>query len=329
MARKPVKPTSGARRTAKAIARKRNVKRRSVAKAVPKKKAAARPVAREKASGKAVAGKLAAKKGRAGKTAARKNAAKKRPARIAPARKSPVKKTPVRKAPVKKTPVKKAPAKKSRVGKAVAKAKAGRTTIQRKQAAPGKSVARTTAGKQLAPKAPPAKATRSKPPAPATPLAQKLPEIGQPTGSYSGIFLTNNVKPFPKKTPYGRKELMTLRETLTHEHEQLLRELTSLDNTSREVMDLSKEHPGYSLHMAEHATDLQTAEASLGVRSIVHERLEQVDTALRRLQENPAHYGLCLACGSKIGIQRLLARPHAHLCMNCRQRYEHVRARRG
>jgi DnaK suppressor protein len=51
--------------------------------------------------------------------------------------------------------------------------------------------------------------------------------------------------------------------------------------------------------------------------------------ALNRLEERPAQYGLCLACGNKIGAQRLQARPHAHLCMDCRQRYERIRSRRG
>jgi RNA polymerase-binding transcription factor DksA len=146
---------------------------------------------------------------------------------------------------------------------------------------------------------------------------------------YNGVMLCEHAKPFPKKTPYSKKELGKLREALLDERQRLIHELTSLHGVSREAMVESREHPGYSVHLAEHATDLQTAEANLGLRTIEQERLELVEEALDRIQKRANHYGLCLACGSKIGIQRLIARPHAHLCLNCRQRYEKTRNRRG
>ena len=146
---------------------------------------------------------------------------------------------------------------------------------------------------------------------------------------YNGVLLSDTPKQFPRHTPYTHKEIDKLREALLQERERLVHELNSLQGASRAAMEETRDHPGYSMHMAEHATDLQTAEASLGLRTIEQERLELVDEALERIKVNINHYGLCLACGSKIGIQRLIARPHAHLCMDCRQRYEKIRARRG
>ncbi len=170
--------------------------------------------------------------------------------------------------------------------------------------------------------------------APAQELAEKHPHklssrsTGR-RGCNNGILLADAPKLFPKKTPYSRKEIEKLREALLGERERLLHELNSLHGASRAAMEETRDHPGYSMHLAEHATDLQTAEASLGLRTIEQERLELVDEALDRIKSNINHYGLCLACGNKIGIQRLIARPHAHLCMDCRQRYEKIRARRG
>ena len=163
----------------------------------------------------------------------------------------------------------------------------------------------------------------------AKPKARTILDLDQPTGMYNGIVLCEKVKPFPSKTPYSMKELDKLRLALKTEYQQLSAALNSLKGAGMDAFDGSKEHPGYSIHMAEHATDLQTAETNLGVRSIESERMAQVEQALDRLEHNVSKYGLCLACGSKIGIQRLIARPHAHLCMNCRTRYEEIRHRRG
>lgn len=154
-------------------------------------------------------------------------------------------------------------------------------------------------------------------------------EPSQPTGMYNGIVVTHEIKPFAAKTPYSKQELDKLREALLEEREKLLGQLASLQGVSMEAMVSAKEHAGYSIHIAEHASDLQTAEANMGVRTIEEERLEQVESALDRIENNQRHYGLCMACGNKIGIQRLIAVPHAHLCMPCRQRYETIRSRRG
>jgi DnaK suppressor protein len=175
----------------------------------------------------------------------------------------------------------------------------------------------------------PVKKIVAKAKAPAVVKPRTILDLDQPTGMYNGIVLCEKVKPFPAKTPYTMKELDKLREVLRDEQHQLTAALNSLKGASMEAFDVSKDHPGYSIHMAEHATDLQTAETNLGVRSIEADRLAQVEQALERIEHNVSKYGLCLACGSKIGIQRLIARPHAHLCMNCRTRYEEIRRRRG
>jgi RNA polymerase-binding transcription factor DksA len=253
----------------------------------------------------------------AGKKQAAKVAVKpsSKPPKAAPSAKKPVAAAPKASKPPKATP-------KAAALKAAAKAVASASK-------PAKAAPKAAAGKvvKAAPKATPKGAPKA---APAKPeVVPKPPEANQPTGSYNGIRLAESVKPFPKKTPYTPKEIETLRKTLVDERDQLLREMTSLNNTNREVMDLSKERPGYSMHLAEHATDLQTAEASMGVQTIVRDRLEEVETAIKRIDDSNANYGLCLACGSKIGIQRLMARPHAHLCMDCRQQYERIRSRRG
>jgi RNA polymerase-binding transcription factor DksA len=61
--------------------------------------------------------------------------------------------------------------------------------------------------------------------------------------------------------------------------------------------------------------DYDTFEPRLA--SVVRE-LADIDAALRRIEEG--RYGICLACGGPLGLQRLRAIPEARLCVSCAAR---------
>jgi RNA polymerase-binding transcription factor DksA len=206
------------------------------------------------------------------------------------------------------------------VKKVVKKAKAAKKKPALKQARPSKAKPPARVGKLRAPNGPNPAAV-APPPAP---KAKHLPDIERPTGMYGGVQLTNNPKPFPKKSPYAKEELSTLRRTLLEERDQLRRELVTMEGMTMGTAEAELESPGFPTHIAEYASHMQATETILGVRSLEEERLEQVEEALDRL-ERKANYGLCLGCGSKIGIERLIAKPYAHLCLDCRRIYERNR----
>jgi RNA polymerase-binding transcription factor DksA len=302
---------------------KANTKKKSVgAKRVQAGKSAsagARPKGGKKADARAVAKKktvvLKGSKPGAGKAKTKKPAVEALKSRAKA--KTPVKKTPALKKPVKPISQKKSPAAK-KTGKAAPK----KSAPQKKPLVKAKAAGhKPPAGSN--------KPVKAKVEVKKSPPQKVVMEPTQPTGMYNGILLTREIKPFPVKTPYSKSEVVKLRDALLGERQVLLDHLATLSGASLEAMVGAKEHAGYSIHIAEHASDLQTAEANLGVRSIEEERLAEVEAALERIKNDVNHYGLCMACGSKIGIQRLIARPHAHLCMPCRQTYETIRSRRG
>lgn len=276
--------------------------------------------------------KKAAKKKTARKKVSPKRAVKKEGARK-PAKKSAQKKKKtagkkaVKKA-VKKKAAKKRPAKKKAVKKTAKKKAVKKKVVKKKTAAPKKkAVKKKAAGKKAV--APKKKAARKKTAAPKKVTAPKrrrhIPDIARPTGMYGGVLLCDNVKPFPRKSPYTPQEIKALREALQVERDRLRRELAVLENLTRGGDEgAGREAAGFPTHLAEYAAELQTTETILGVRTLEEERLEQVDEALARIKRSK-NYGLCLACGDKIGIERLIAKPHAHLCMDCRRKYERHR----
>ncbi|HUT23914.1 MAG TPA: TraR/DksA C4-type zinc finger protein [Sumerlaeia bacterium] len=132
----------------------------------------------------------------------------------------------------------------------------------------------------------------------------------------------------PRRTPYSEREIQTLHQILLDERTRLfeiLRDLESL--TFRNSEDEGKSvAPGYSIHLAENATDNIDTETALLLRRDEEEALAQVMAAIERLEQGI--YGVCMACGSKIGMARLRAKPDAHLCMQCRVRYDKEARRR-
>jgi len=54
----------------------------------------------------------------------------------------------------------------------------------------------------------------------------------------------------------------------------------------------------------------------LGLVDSLKKNLDDVDSALRRLEEG--RYGICIKCGGEIGADRLASRPESVLCVECK-----------
>ena len=81
-----------------------------------------------------------------------------------------------------------------------------------------------------------------------------------------------------------------------------------------------QDHPGYSNHMADDASEVFEQAKNLALRQTLERQLEQVEKALERFERGT--YGYCLDCSEEIDYARLKAIPSAGLCINCMQRRE-------
>ena len=77
---------------------------------------------------------------------------------------------------------------------------------------------------------------------------------------------------------------------------------------------------GLSIHSADLGTDRAAHDVSLGCMESAIDEVQEIDEALRRIQEGT--FGLCEACGQEIGAKRLRAIPDATLCMACKMAEE-------
>jgi DnaK suppressor protein len=111
-----------------------------------------------------------------------------------------------------------------------------------------------------------------------------------------------------------KKELDQLKELLEGEKRRILRHLEDISDTS--VADLDTPS-GDSVDLA--ALEInQNSLVKVGKRELNH--LKKIDVALKKMDDGT--YGECESCGEQIGVARLLARPVAQLCIDCKTAQE-------
>jgi DnaK suppressor protein len=98
----------------------------------------------------------------------------------------------------------------------------------------------------------------------------------------------------PYRLAQQRKRLLRIRSALTHRIKRL-------------AADAAEDTPGYSVHMADAATDSFDRDLTLGLASFEQEALYEVDAALKRIDDGT--YGDCELTGRPIPWRRLEAIP--------------------
>ena len=120
----------------------------------------------------------------------------------------------------------------------------------------------------------------------------------------------------------NKRDLAKFEKLLLEKRKQLIEEFgllksSAMDSTIKEnTGDLSS----YSYHMADQGTDAMEREKTFYFASKSGRLLYHIDEALRRIRNKT--YGKCESCGEQIGLERLLAVPHARLCISCKETEE-------
>lgn len=122
----------------------------------------------------------------------------------------------------------------------------------------------------------------------------------------------------PKKAKLKADDVKKLREMLLDERESLLAELRRLDDRAlveSTTEEGANQQPGFSLQLADSASDNLQIETDLNIRRNEEALLQQIEDALRALDSG--EFGVCKRCHEPIAVERLFARPNAKYCMPC------------
>jgi RNA polymerase-binding protein DksA len=275
---------------------------------------------------KATATKAPAKKSAAKKSAAKKSAAKKAPARTSAAAKAPgtkkaaattsaPKKAPAKKAPAKKAPAKKAPAKKAPAKKAPA-TKSAAPTAPAKKSPPAKAAKKTTTKKTAAAKA----ATTTTPTKKAAPVTKAAPTPAKKAAPAKKVrkATPSTLVVLDGEDPWTRGELNEVVKELKEHRDRLT---AIVGESEQELAGLMRDAGDGAGHdQADVGATSFERDHELTVLARERETLVQIERALAHIDDGT--YGVCDSCGNPVGKNRLMAVPHATLCMSCKQREE-------
>ena len=78
----------------------------------------------------------------------------------------------------------------------------------------------------------------------------------------------------------------------------------------------------YTDHMADQGTEAQEREKAAVSATKEGRYLYRLEEALRRLFNDPKHFGQCHTCQAAVGFERLDALPHARYCIDCKRKEE-------
>lgn len=123
----------------------------------------------------------------------------------------------------------------------------------------------------------------------------------------------------------NKREMKKYRDLLMEKKERLGGELRRLEGETlkKSQRDLSGDLSGYSLHMADVATDNFDREFALSLFSNEQDIMYEIDEALDRIAEGV--FGQCEGCEKPISEKRLTALPYARKCTTCQEKDEKKR----
>lgn len=109
-------------------------------------------------------------------------------------------------------------------------------------------------------------------------------------------------------------DLQKYRERLLAKEQELLRDMSRIENAARESRSADVEDP------IDEAISSEAKAAAFRESTLNMQTLQQVRTALRRMEEGD--YGTCLDCGKPIEPARLEAVPWTPYCLTDQQRHD-------
>lgn len=128
-----------------------------------------------------------------------------------------------------------------------------------------------------------------------------------------------------KKKRFNKKELEFYKKLLLEIREKIAGELDHIkeDSLRKTQKDNSGDLSGYSLHMADAASDNYEMDFRLGLASNEQNILHEIEEALKRIEEGT--YGWCEKYGTPIPEERLNAMPYARYSIKAQEEEEENR----
>ena len=121
---------------------------------------------------------------------------------------------------------------------------------------------------------------------------------------------------------FTKKDLEQYKEKLFNLKDDTMKQIREIseDTLMKSQKDMSGDISGYSLHLADVATDNYERDFNLNLVSAERRIIMEIDAALKRIEDKT--YGVCDSCKKNITKSRLKAIPYAKYCTKCKEKLE-------
>ena len=124
-----------------------------------------------------------------------------------------------------------------------------------------------------------------------------------------------------KKYNLDNETSEAIKQELLDRKSKILNDLQDISQQdSHEVDNRSAKFPEYGSKPDENAQEVSEYSTTLVTEKILEKTLEDINKAIKRLEEGT--YGTCKYCGEIINPKRLLARPIASSCIDCKTKLQ-------
>jgi len=123
---------------------------------------------------------------------------------------------------------------------------------------------------------------------------------------------SKEVKINPEVLAQIKTELQAQKEKIEHE----------LNKVANDSTDHAAKFPEYGDKPDENAQEIEGYTTNLATKEMLEANLRDINSSLKRIEEGS--YGVCKYCGNEIGEKRLLARPVASACVDCKTKLQNT-----
>jgi RNA polymerase-binding protein DksA len=115
----------------------------------------------------------------------------------------------------------------------------------------------------------------------------------------------------------NEKIIADIKKNLLAEKKQILHDLSEISRQdNHEADNMTTKFPEYGDKPDENAQEINDYSTSIVTEKVLEKSLEDINKALANIEKGT--YGVCKYCGNPIAEKRLLARPTASSCVNCK-----------
>jgi DnaK suppressor protein len=117
------------------------------------------------------------------------------------------------------------------------------------------------------------------------------------------------------------KGIEKIKKELTKKKEELIRDLQELSKKDLHESDSrAASFPEYGDKPDENAQEISEYSTVIVAERVLEKSIEEIEATLKRIEGGS--YGLCKYCGGDIGEKRLIARPTASSCIDCKTKLQ-------